>query len=101
MKRYLILGHWHESNGEKRRAARDKSFHPDKNFYPIGEGRLLSGGEREGGGFYIVAECEAPVEDYLADLISQADVEITPIVHCPKECNFCPPWVVPVLRKET
>lgn len=95
MKRYLILGHFKESDGEKRRAGRDI------NFYPIGEGRLIVGGDVEEGGFYIVAECEGPVEDYLADLISQADVEIKPIRLCPKDCNWCPPWVVPPLREET
>ena len=94
MKRYLILGKFIESDGEKRRAGRDK------NFYPAGEGRLIVGGDLEGGGWYIVAECEDPVEDYLADLIRQSDVEIKPVNLCPKDCNWCPPWVVPVLREE-
>ena len=94
MKRYLILGRFHESDGEKRRAGRDK------NFYPIGEGRIIVGGDVEAGGFYIVAESEGPVEEYLSDLIRQADVDIKPINLCPKDCNWCPPMVVPPLRKE-
>jgi len=100
MKRYLILGCFRESDGEKRRAARDKSFHPDKNFYPIGEGRILVAGDIEEGGFYAVVECEGPVEDYMADLIRQADVEVKPIGLCPKDCNWCPPFVIPPLREE-
>jgi len=94
MKRYLVLGRFYESDGEKRRAGRDK------NFYPSGEGRLIVGGDLEEGGWCIVAECEGPIHEYLADLIRQADVEIKPMKLCPKDCNWCPPWVVPVLREE-
>jgi len=94
MKRYLMLGHWHESDGEKRRAGRDK------NFYPVGEGRIIVAGDIEGEGFFSVVECEGPVEDYMADLIRQANVEIKPIALCPKDCNWCPPFVIPPLRDE-
>jgi hypothetical protein len=94
MKRYLIRGNFKESDKEKRRAGRDK------NFYPDGEGRILIGGDVETGGFYLVAECKGPIKEYLADLISQAEVEITPINLCPKDCYWCPPMVVPPLRAE-
>ena len=94
MKRYLILGEFHESDGEKRRAGRDK------NFYPAGEGRIIAGGDLETGGYYILAECEIPVEEYLADLIRQSDVEIRPVRLCPNDCYWCPPMVIPPLREE-
>ena len=94
MKRYLIRGYFKESDREKRRAGRDK------NFYPVGEGRILVGGEIAEGEFYLVAECEGPVEEYLADLISLSDVKIEPLALCPKDCDWCPPMVVPPLRKE-
>jgi len=94
MKGYLIRGQFKEKN-KKRRAGRDN------NFYPVGEGRILVGGDVDGGGWYMVAECEASVEECLADLISQADVEITPLSLCPKDCDWCPPMVVPPLRRET
>ena len=94
MKRYLLVGKFLERDKEIRRVGRDK------NFYPSGEGRILIGGDLEEGGFYIVAECENPVEEYLEDLIQQADVEIKPINLCPEDCYWCPPMVVPPLRRE-
>jgi len=94
MKRYLILGRWKESDGEKRRAGRDM------NFYPAGDGRIIIAADLEERGWCIIAECEGPIEDYLADLIRQADVEIKPIKLCPKDCNWCPPTMVKPLRKE-
>ena len=94
MKRYLMLGHWLESDGEKRRAGRDK------NFYPDGEGRVIVAGDLVGKGFFAVVECEGPVEDYMADLIRQSNVEIQPVALCPKDCNWCPPFVIPPLREK-
>ena len=68
-------------------------------FDIAGEGQLIVGGELEGGGFCIVAECEIPVEEFLADLISIADLEIKPMKLCPKDCKGCPTMVVPPLRE--
>lgn len=90
----MVRGNWIESDGVKRRAGKPK------NFYPKGEGRIYLAGELETGGFYCVAECDGPVEEYLSDLIRQAKVEIFPVKLCPKNCDYCPPFVIPPLRSD-
>jgi hypothetical protein len=97
MKRYLVTGH------EKEGSMRDKEIEDGLRktaFDLAGEGRMIVGGEFEEGGFFFVAECEGPVEEFLADLLTVAYVEIKPIALCPKDCTKCPePMLVEPLRE--
>jgi len=100
MERYLITGHEKEEGKfEEREKEMDEGLR-ETGFELVGEGQLIIGGELEEGGFYMVVECEVPIEEFLADLISIADVEIKAIGRCPKDCKACPPMMVPPLRKE-
>jgi hypothetical protein len=99
MKRYLVTGHGKEGKF----AERDKEIEEGlrkTGFDLSGEGRMIVGGDFEEKGFYFVAECEGPVEEFLADLLAIAVVEIKPIKLCPKDCTKCPePMLVEPLRE--
>ncbi|MHA2428412.1 MAG: hypothetical protein ACXADB_10350 [Candidatus Hermodarchaeia archaeon] len=48
----------------------------------------------------MVVECEGPVDGFLADFLTFADLEIKPIMLCPKDCTMCPePLLVEPLRE--
>ena len=100
MKRYLLIGHDKEND---KSAEREKDIEEGRRktaFDLAGEGRIIVGGELEEGGFFMVAECEGPVEEFLADLLTISNVEIKPIALCPKDCTKCPePMLVEPLRE--
>ena len=93
MKRYLVTGHmkedkWPEREKEIKEGLRKTAFDL------AGEGRIITIGDFEEGGFFMVAECEDPVEEFIADFLTVADVESKPIVLCPKDCTMCPETLV-------
>ena len=100
MKRYLVTGHKKEDD---KSAERDKEIEEGirKTSFDLAEGgRIIVGGELEEGGFCMVVECEGPVEEFLADMLTVADAEIKPIALCPKDCTKCPePMLVEPLRE--
>ncbi len=97
MKRYLVTGH--EKEGSTRKKEVEEGLRKTS-FDLVGEGQAIVGGELEEGGFCMVVECEGPVEEFLADMLTVADVEIKPIALCPKDCNACPePMLVEPLRE--
>ena len=99
MKRYLIVGREKEGGGfEERQKELDEGTR-EVGFELSGEGRLIVGGELEERGFCMIVECEGTVEEFLADLLTVADVEVKPIALCPKGCKGCPPSVVPPLME--
>ena len=99
MKRYLVTGNAKEG----KRGERDKEIKEglrETRFDLAGEGQMIFQGELEKGGFCMIAECEGPVEEFLADLLTVADVEIQTIALCPKDCTKCPkPLLVAPLRE--
>ncbi len=97
MKRYLVTGH--EKEGSTRRKDVEEGLRKTS-FDLAGEGQIIVGGELEEGGFCMIVECEGPVEEFLADMLTLADVEIKPIALCPKDCTKCPePMLVEPLRE--
>ena len=99
MKRYLVTGRAKEGKSEER-AKEIKEGLRETRFDLTGEGRMIFQGELEEGGFCMIAECEGPAEEFLADLLTVADVEIKPIKLCPKDCTKCPePLLVEPLRE--
>ena len=99
MKRYLVTGRAKEDKKKEREKEIEEGTRKTS-FDLAGEGQLIVGGELEEGGFFMVAECEGPVEEFLADLLTIADVEIKPIALCPKDCTKCPkPLLVEPLRE--
>jgi len=99
MKRYLVTGHAKEGKSGERSKEIEEGLRKTK-FNLTGEGRMIVIGELEEGGFCMVAECEGPAEEFLADLLTVADVEIKPIALCPKDCTLCPePMLVAPLRE--
>jgi len=100
MKRYLITGHEKEGDKWPERLKEIEEGLRKTAFDTVGEGQIIVGGEPEEGGFFFVAECEDPAEDFLADLLTIANVEIKPIKLCPKDCTMCPePLLVAPLRE--
>jgi hypothetical protein len=100
MKRYLVTGHEKEGDAFAERENEIEEGLRTTSFDLAGDGQIIVGGEFEEGGFFMVAECEGPVEEFLADLLTVADVEIKPIALCPKDCTKCPePMLVEPLRE--
>ena len=99
MKRYLVTGLEKEGKMEEREKEIEEGLRKT-GFDLAGEGQIIVGGELEEGGFFMVAECEDPAEDFLADLLTIADVDIQPVKLCPKDCTACPqPLLVEPLRE--
>lgn len=99
MKRYLVTGHVKKDKVAEREKEIEEGLRKT-GFDLAGEGRMIFVGDFEEGGFCMVAECEGPAEDFLADLLTLADVEIKPIKLCPKNCTACPePLLVEPLRE--
>jgi len=99
MKRYLVTGHGKEGKFALREKEIEEGLRKT-GFDLAGEGQAIVGGELEEGGFFMVTECEGPVEEFLADLLTVADIEIKPIALCPKDCTACPePMLVEPLRE--
>ena len=99
MKRYLIIGHGKEGKMAEREKEIEEGLR-QTGFDFAGEGQAIVGGELEEGGFCMVVECEGPIEEFLADLLTIADIEIKPIKLCPKDCTSCPePMLVEPLRE--
>ena len=100
MKRYLVTGHIKEGDKWPEREKEIEEGLRKTAFDLAGKGRIIVIGDLEEGGFFMVAECEGPVEEFLADLLTIADVEIKPIKLCPKDCTKCPePLLVEPLRE--
>jgi hypothetical protein len=101
MKRYLVTGHDKENEKSAERTKEIEEGRRKTSFDLAGDGQAIVGGEFEEGGFFMVVECEGPVEEFLADLLIIADVEIKPIALCPKDCTKCPePMLVEPLREK-
>ena len=99
MKRYWITGHIKEDKWSERKKEIDEGLRKTA-FDTFGEGQTIFIADFEEGGFGMVAECEGPAEDFLADFLTMADIEIKPIKLCPKDCTMCPePLLVEPLRE--
>ena len=99
MKRYLVTGLEKEGKFEEREKEMEEGLRKT-GFDLVGEGQAIVGGELEEGGFFMVVECEDPAEEFLADLLTIADVDIQPVKLCPKDCTACPePLLVAPLRE--
>jgi hypothetical protein len=99
MKRYWITGHMKEDEWSERKKEIDEGLRKTA-FDTIGEGQTIFIADLEEGGFCMVSECEGPPEDFLADFLTVADLEIQPISLCPKDCTMCPePLLVKPLRE--
>ena len=89
MKRYLVTGHLKEDKWPEREKEIEEGLRKTV-FDTFGEGQTIFIGDLEEGGFCMIAECEGPAEDFLADVLTFSDLEIKPIKLCPKDCTACP-----------
>ena len=91
MKRYLVEAEFIEEK-------RPELMKQPKNFAPVGEGRVLIGGDWEAGGSFCIIECEDSPEEFLSDLARWATLTVKPIAYCPSDCDRCPTFTIPPLR---
>jgi hypothetical protein len=100
MKRYWITGNMIDDKWAERKKEIDEGLR--KTAYDIiGEGQTIFVADFDEGGFGMVIECEGSPEDFLADFTPYANLEIKPIMLCPKDCTMCPePLLVKPLRED-